>query len=71
MERNWDPHTCGGCAAAFEVGYDEDLEGSVLVTVQVACPECGKLKSVPVPEGAEDDLLIELASDEADEGAGD
>ena len=71
MERKWDPHTCGGCAAAFEVGYDEDLDDAPDTEAEVACPVCGRHRSVCVPEGAVADLVVELAGDEADEGAGD
>lgn len=71
MERKGDPHTCAGCGAAFEVGYDEDLEDAPDTEAEVACPDCGKRKIVCVPEGAVADLAVELTSDEADEGAGD
>ncbi len=71
MERKWDPHTCAGCGAVFEVGYDEDLEDDPVTLAMVTCPDCGKPKSVPVPEGAEADLMVEPADEDADQGAGD
>ena len=73
MERKWDPHTCGGCGARFEVGYDEDLQEAPPALADVVCPRCGKLKGLYVPEGAEADLAVELADEdeEVDEGAGD
>jgi predicted nucleic acid-binding Zn-ribbon protein len=71
MERRWDPHTCAGCGVAFDVGYDEELEGSPDALVEVACPACGRPKPISVPEGAAADLVVEAAEADAEEGEGD
>jgi predicted nucleic acid-binding Zn-ribbon protein len=71
MERKWDPHSCAGCGAAFEVGYDEDLDDGPDALVDVDCPACGRPKPITVPQAAAGDLAVELAGAEADEGAGD
>lgn len=72
MEKKWDPHTCAACGAHFEVGYDEPAEGADGVLVDVACPRCGKPKSLCVPEGTLGSLVVEPSGDEeAEEGTGD
>jgi len=71
MERKWDPHTCTGCGAAFEVGYDEGVEDGPDALVDVSCPACGRAKPISIPEGAAADLVVEEAEADADEGEGD
>jgi DNA-directed RNA polymerase subunit RPC12/RpoP len=70
-ERRWEPHTCAGCLAHFEVGYREPRDDAPLATAEIACPKCGKRKPVSVPKGTEKDLLVERDDDkEVDVGTG-
>jgi hypothetical protein len=74
-ERKRDPHRCAACEAAFEVLYFDDRGGERAllppVTVDVACPQCGKKQGVALPAGSERTLLVELdLIGEADEGEG-
>jgi DNA-directed RNA polymerase subunit RPC12/RpoP len=66
------PHACSGCGSAFEVSYNHVPEVEAMVSVEIACPECGKKKSVPIPRGAESAVRVELdSSAETEEGGGD
>ena len=73
-ERKRDPHRCLGCSAQFEVTYFDDRgeeRGPLPVLAEVACPRCGRKKSVSVATGAEQTLEVELDEiGEADEGSG-
>jgi hypothetical protein len=72
-ERKRDPHQCGACGVRFEVAYFDDRRGSrsaMSSLVEVACPACGKPKSVTLPMGAENTLLVESDEAEPDEGGG-
>jgi hypothetical protein len=74
-ERKRDPHRCPACQAAFDVAYFDDRQDERadqgLVTVEVACPSCGKSKVATVPAGAEKTLLVEIDElEDTDEGAG-
>ena len=74
-ERKRDPHHCAECGADFEVEYyDDRLAGPRAavppVLAEVACPHCGKPRSVSVPAGAERTLVVEIEEGEADEGGG-
>ena len=73
-ERKRDPHHCAACGADFEVEYYDDRTGARAaappVTMDVACPACGKPKTVSLPAGAERTLVVELEEGETDEGGG-
>jgi DNA-directed RNA polymerase subunit RPC12/RpoP len=73
-ERKRDPHHCADCGADFDVEYFDDRTGDRAtappVAMDVACPACGKPKTVSLPAGAERTLLVELDEGEADEGGG-
>jgi len=72
-ERKRDPHQCAACGARFDVAYFDDRRGSRNIgasLVEVRCPTCGKPRSVSLPMGAENTLLVELDEAEADEGGG-
>jgi hypothetical protein len=72
-ERKRDPHRCAACGAQFDVAYFDDRRGSRDVGssfVEVACPACGKPRSVALPIGAEKTLLVEINEADADEGGG-
>jgi hypothetical protein len=65
------PHACAACGAAFDVSYESVPEVEAMLSVEVACPVCGKGKPVPIPRGAEASVRVELDSDaETDEGSG-
>ena len=53
-ERKRNPHRCE-CGSAFDVCYFDDRRDPQrdreAVTVQVACPSCGKSKTLCVPDG--------------------
>ena len=73
--RKRNPHRCLGCTASFEVAYfdDRDDERAALpgLLVDVACPRCGRTKSVSLPAGADRTLEVEIdEAEDADEGAG-
>jgi hypothetical protein len=73
--RKSDPHHCPACGASFEVTYVDDRTGErallPMAGVNVACPLCGRVRSVSVPAGAERTLEVELVEGlEADEGGG-
>jgi hypothetical protein len=70
-ERRWEAHTCGACQTHFEVGYNEPPEGVAWGAAEIACPQCGKRKTVSLPKGAEKDLKVQRQDEEVDEGAGD
>ena len=71
-ERRWEPHTCAACETHFEVGYSERPEEAAFSAAEIACPVCGKHKTVSIPRGAEKDLRIRRDLDEeVDEGTGD
>ena len=74
-ERKRDPHHCAECGADFEVEYYDDRRAGDRVSqppvlVEVACPACGRARSVSLPAGSERTLLAELVDGEADEGGG-
>jgi len=73
-ERKRDPHHCGECGADFEVEYYDDRTGDRAtvppVLMDIACPACGKSKSVSLPAGAERTVVVELDEGETDEGGG-
>jgi len=75
-ERQRNPHRCPECSASFEVAYFDDRkdERAALpeVLAEVACPRCGRSRSVALPSGAERTLEVEIDEiGEPDEGAGD
>jgi hypothetical protein len=66
-----DPHRCT-CGARFEVAYDGDpLDDPV--TVEVACPRCGKAHhGLTVPRAARGHLVVEcVPGPEPENGGGD
>jgi hypothetical protein len=73
-ERKRDPHRCLACKARFEITYFDDRgderDALPALPVEVACPRCGRTKSVSLPAGAERTLEVELEVGEIDEGAG-
>lgn len=74
-ERKRDPHHCAECGADFDVEYFDDRRAGDRVSlppvlVDVACPACGKTRSVSLPAGAERTVVVELDEGEADEGGG-
>jgi hypothetical protein len=74
-ERKSDPHHCADCGADFEVEYYDDRRvgqraAAPPVLAEVACPRCGRPRSVSVPAGAERTLVVEVDEGEADEGGG-
>jgi hypothetical protein len=74
-ERKRDPHHCAECGADFEVEYYDDRRAGPRaaappVLAEVACPRCGRPRSVSVPAGAERTLVVEEEEGEADEGGG-
>jgi hypothetical protein len=73
-ERKRSPHRCE-CGSAFEVCYFDDrrdpLRDREAVTLQVACPACGRSKTLCLPEGADRTVVVEaspLAADDFEEG---
>ena len=73
--RKSDPHRCLACGASFEVTYVDDRAGErallPMAGVDVACPHCGRVRSVSVPAGADRTLTVELVEGlETDEGGG-
>jgi predicted RNA-binding Zn-ribbon protein involved in translation (DUF1610 family) len=73
--RKSDPHRCPGCGASFEVTYLDDRTGErallPMASLDVACPQCGRMRSVSLPAGAERTLEVELVEGpEPDEGGG-
>lgn len=71
-ERQWESHRCAACEAHFDVGHRDVADDAPLVAAEIACPVCGKGKTVSVPKGTEKDLLVELEEEEeVDEGTGD
>jgi hypothetical protein len=74
-ERKRDPHHCAECGADFGVEYYDDRRAAPRaaappVVTEVACPGCGRPRSVSVPAGAERTVVVELDEGEADEGGG-
>ena len=74
-ERKRDPHRCAGCGTAFEVTYFDDRASDRTtlppLPVDVACPVCGRAKSLTVPAGSERTIVVERDDGEdADEGGG-
>jgi hypothetical protein len=73
-EHKRSPHRCE-CGSLFDVCYLDDRldprrDGDP-VTVAVACPLCGRSKTLSVPLGSERTVIVEAApldADEADEG---
>jgi predicted RNA-binding Zn-ribbon protein involved in translation (DUF1610 family) len=73
--RKSDPHRCPNCGVSFEVTYFDDRTGErallPMASLDVACPLCGRMRSVSLPAGAECTLEVELIEGtEADEGGG-
>jgi hypothetical protein len=69
-ERRREEHQCR-CGARFEVGHFGDPRETTL-QVDVRCPCCGQPHTVSVPEGTENDLVVELAQGpRPDTGGGD
>jgi DNA-directed RNA polymerase subunit RPC12/RpoP len=70
-----DAYTCESCGVAYAVLSDEEEGAAAAAAVDVECPHCGRKRTVWVPRGVEDDLVVEPVLDEADaeaeEGAGD
>jgi hypothetical protein len=74
-ERKRDPHRCATCSTLFEVTYFDDRASDrttlPALPVDVACPQCGRAKSIMVPAGAERTIVVERDEDgEAEEGGG-
>jgi DNA-directed RNA polymerase subunit RPC12/RpoP len=72
-ERKRDPHECSACGTRFDVTYFDDRRGSRdagSTLAEVACPTCGRARSMALPMGAEKTLLVEIDETEADEGGG-
>jgi len=74
-ERKRSPHRCD-CGQSFDVCYyDDRLDPSRdgdPVDVQVACPACGRPKTLALPEGSDRTVVVEsseFADDEHDEGS--
>ena len=69
-ERKRSPHRCE-CGSAFDVCYFDDrrdpLRDREDVTLQVACPACGRSKTLCVPEGADRTVIVEASSIAADD----
>ena len=69
-ERKRSPHRCE-CGSAFDVCYFDDrrdpLRDREAVTLQVACPGCGRSKTLCVPEGADRTVIVEVSSIAADD----
>lgn len=72
-DRKRDPYTCAGCGARFDVAYYDDRVDSAPALQDVACPRCGRAKSITLPQGAERTLQVELDETgvEAEDGGGD
>jgi transposase-like protein len=73
--RKSEPHRCPGCGSSFEVTYLDDRRGErallPMASLDVACPLCGRTRSVTLPAGAERTLEVEpVEGPEADEGGG-
>jgi hypothetical protein len=75
-ERKRSPHRCD-CGEAFEVCYFDDRRDPARdgdpVTVEVACPQCGRSKTLAVPAGSERTVVVEAAPsdpEDVDEGGG-
>lgn len=72
-ERKREPHRCAACGIRFSVTYFDDRRGSRDVgagLVEVPCPACGRARSVALPVGAEQTLVVEVDETDADEGGG-
>ncbi len=71
-ERKVELHNCT-CGARLEVGYFDDRRdaraAAAPVLSDVACPECGKAKTLSLPAGAERTVLVE-AVEPTDDGEG-
>jgi hypothetical protein len=76
-ERKRSPHKCE-CGSAFDVCYFDDrqdpLRDSDQVTVHVSCPDCGRSKTLSLPDGSDRTVIVEpsalAAEDDIDEGLG-
>src|SRR5262249_13105405 len=73
--RKRDPYRCVACEASYELAYFDDREDEraalPAALVDVACPRCGRTKSVSLPSGADRTLEVEIdEGEDADEGAG-
>jgi hypothetical protein len=76
-ERKRSPHRCQ-CGSAFDVCYFDDRQDPVRyvdqVTVQVSCPDCGRSKTLSLPNGSDRTVVVEpsaiAADDDVDEGLG-
>ncbi len=74
-ERKRSPHHCE-CGSSFDVCYFDDRRDPGRdrdpVDVQVACPACGRSKTLALPEGSERTIVVEASAfadeDDHDEG---
>jgi hypothetical protein len=68
-ERKRSPHRCD-CGQAFDVCYFDDRQDPMRyeepVTVQVACPECGRSKTLSLPRGSDRTVVVEASLDDDD-----
>ncbi len=66
-------HTCT-CGARLEVAYFDDRQddraAAPPVLSDVACPECGKARTLSLPAGAERTVSVEAAEPDVDDGEG-
>ena len=76
-ERKRSPHKCE-CGSAFDVCYFDDRQDPArdgeLVTVHVSCPDCGRSKTLSLPDGSDRTVIVEPSAagddDDVDEGFG-
>lgn len=72
-ERKTELHTCT-CGARLEVAYfddrQDDRSAEPPVVSDVACPECGKQRTLSLPAGAEKTVRVEAAESASDDGEG-
>jgi hypothetical protein len=74
-ERKRSPHRCE-CGSSFDVCYFDDRRDPARdgdhVTVHVACPACGRSKTLALPDGSDRTVIVEPSAlegdDEVDEG---
>jgi hypothetical protein len=73
-ERKRSPHRCE-CGSGFDVCYFDDRRDpereAEPVTVQVACPTCGRSKTLCLPEGSDRTVVVEASEatdDDIDDG---
>ena len=74
-ERKRSPHRCE-CGSSFDVCYFDDRRDPKRdgdpVDVQVACPICGRSKTLALPDGSDRTIVVESSAfaedDDPDEG---